>query len=149
MRHRRALWTSAPPSHISPASRTCDVCGAKVPQKYKQAKIQDTPTHNILNTAFTNTNSEERALEGEISRGALVSLLFKDSAACSDLRPLRETWRNPKYQTRSEITHKKKHKYKYRVFFKAFLSISSTKVNKICSANRELFYYDNSLKNYL
>ena len=72
----------------------------------KHVKIQSAPTYNILNTAFTNTKYEERALEGEISRGALVSLLFKDSAACSDPRWLSETWRNPKYQTRSKITHK-------------------------------------------
>ena len=97
LRHRRALWRSAPPSHISPTSRTCDVCGAKSPQKYKQTgkNTKKAPTH-ILNTAFTNTKYEERA--GRISRGALVSLLFKDSAACSDPRRLRETWRNPKYQ---------------------------------------------------
>ena len=61
-----------------------------------QATIQNAPITHILNTAFTNTKYEERA--GRISRGALVSLLFKDSAACSDPRWLRETWRNPKYQ---------------------------------------------------
>ena len=86
LRHRRALWRSAPPSHISPDSRTCDVCDAKDPQKYKQTRKNTRRTnsyskYSIHKYKIRGARRKERSLEGPWSLSSSRTRLHAQTRA--------------------------------------------------------------------